>query len=316
MAHNSKILYKFAIKSNYQRNMNNNYQKDHNYPSNQNTPSNQNYQSTQSIPSNRSNQSTHNPQNLFLPQHGHYRHLRVYHVAEALYDLTYLFCRRFLSAYKDRTVDQMVQAARSGKQNIAEGNQAAATSSETEIKLTNVAKASIEELLTDYEDYLRTRQLPQWDANHPRFAAMRNWAQSGDFLSSFAFKAPKMSDEEMANLAITLCHQIISMLTHLLKTMQQRFVTQGGIKERMYAARIGYRQTEVAEIDRLRQENLALRQRIAQLENYIKNQNTQSNQNPQNPQNPQNLQSTPSIPSNQSTPSNQSIPPSTPSPKP
>ncbi len=295
MAHNSKILSKFAIKSNYQRNMNNNYQKD------QKDQKDQNYQSTQSIPSNR---STHNPQNLFLPQHGHYRHLRVYHVAEALYDLTYLFCRRFLSAYKDRTVDQMVQAARSGKQNIAEGNQAAATSSETEIKLTNVAKASIEELLTDYEDYLRTRQLPQWDANHPRFAAMRNWAQSGDFLSSFAVKAPKMSDEEMANLAITLCHQIISMLTHLLKTMQQRFVTQGGIKERMHAARIGYRQTEVAEIDRLRQENIALRQRIAQLEDYIKNQNTQSNQNPQNPQ---------STPSNQSIPS---IPPSTPSPKP
>ena len=307
MAHNSKILSKFAIKSNYQRNMNNNYQKGHNYQSNQNTPSipsTPSNPSTQSIPSNR---STQNPQNLFLPQHGHYRHLRVYHVAEALYDLTYLFCRRFLSAYKDRTVDQMVQAARSGKQNIAEGNQAAATSSETEIKLTNVAKASIEELLTDYEDYLRTRQLPQWDANHPRFAAMRNWAQSGDFLSSFAVKAPKMSDEEMANLAITLCHQIISMLTHLLKTMQQRFVTQGGIKERMHAARIGYRQTEVAEIDRLRQENIALRQRIAQLENYIKNQNTQSNQNPQN------LQSTQSIPSNQSTPS---IPPSTPSPKP
>ena len=210
----------------------------------------------------------------------------------------------------------MVQAARSGKQNIAEGNQAAATSSETEIKLTNVAKASIEELLTDYEDYLRTRQLPQWDANHPRFAAMRNWAQSGDFLSSFAVKAPKMSDEEMANLAITLCHQIISMLTHLLKTMQQRFVTQGGIKERMYAARIGYRQTEVAEIDRLRQENIALRQRIAQLENYIKNQNTQSNQNPQNPQNPQNLQSTQSIPSIPSTQSSPSIPTSPPSPKP
>ena len=297
MAHNSKILSKFAIKSNYQRNMNNNYQKDQKDQNYWSTQSIQSIQSIPSIPSNRSNQSipsnrsTHNPQNLFLPQHGHYRHLRVYHVAEALYDLTYLFCRRFLSAYKDRTVDQMVQAARSGKQNIAEGNQAAATSSETEIKLTNVAKASIEELLTDYEDYLRTRQLPQWDANHPRFAAMRNWAQSGDFLSSFAVKAPKMSDEEMANLAITLCHQIISMLTHLLKTMQQRFVTQGGIKERMHAARIGYRQTEVAEIDRLRQENIALRQRIAQLEDYIKNQNTQSNQNPQN------LQSTQSIPS-------------------
>ncbi len=270
-----------------------------------NDRSTRNNQSTRNTQSNRSNQNTQNSQTLFLPQHGHYRHLRVYHVAEALYDLTYLFCSRFLSAYKDRTVDQMVQAARSGKQNIAEGNQAAATSSETEIKLTNVAKASIEELLTDYEDYLRTRQLPQWDASHPRFDAMRNWAQSGDFLNSFSEKAQKMSDEEMANLAITLCHQIIYMLTHLLKTMQQRFVTQGGIKERMYAARTGYRQTEIAEIDRLRQENIALRQRITQLEDYIKNQsnrsnqsnrNTQSNQNTQNDQNTQNIPSTPISP--------------------
>ena len=260
-----------------------------------------NTQSTRNTRNTRSNQNTQNFQNsqnsqtLFLPQHGHYRHLRVYHVAEALYDLTYFFCSRFLSAYKDRTVDQMVQAARSGKQNIAEGNQAAATSSETEIKLTNVAKASIEELLTDYEDYLRTRQLPQWDASHPRFDAMRNWAQSGDFLNSFSEKAQKMSDEEMANLAITLCHQIIYMLTHLLKTMQQRFVTQGGIKERMYAARTGYRQTEIAEIDRLRQENVALRQRITQLEDYIKNlsnQNTPSDQSTQSDRNTQSNRNT------------------------
>lgn len=113
----------------------------------------------------------------FLPQHGHYRNLRVYQVAEIIYDITYYFTQHYL-VKGDRTMDQMVQAARSGKQNISEGNRAAATSSETEIKLTNVAKASLEELLNDYEDYLRVRNLPRWDAQHPRYEKMRQYARS------------------------------------------------------------------------------------------------------------------------------------------
>ena len=113
---------------------------------NQNNPITPTNQTNQRTPINQKNQKS---PHLFLPQHGHYRHLRVYRVAEALYDLTYIFCQRFMPPFGDRTVDQMVQAARSGKQNIAEGNQAAATSTETEIKLTNVARASIEELLAD-----------------------------------------------------------------------------------------------------------------------------------------------------------------------
>ena len=108
--------------------------------------------------SNQSNQSNQGEPITFLPQHGHYRHLRVYKVTEIIYDITYHFTQHYLSK-GDRTIDQMVQAARSGKQNIAEGNQSASTSSETEIKLTNVAKASLEELLNDYEDYLRVRCL-------------------------------------------------------------------------------------------------------------------------------------------------------------
>ena len=195
----------------------------------------------------------------FLPQHGHYRHLRVYHVTSALYDLTYLFCHKYLSNYGDRTVDQMIQAARSGKQNIAEGNQAAATSSETEIKLTNVAKASFEELLADYEDYLRTRSLPQWDNTHPRYMPMRQWTQSDDFKTNYAVKASKMTDEEMSNLGITLCHQAIYMLTQLINTQQSRFVTEGGIKERMYAARTGYRKAIDQELSTLHSENEALK---------------------------------------------------------
>ena len=274
---------------------------DPNTPNTPNTPNDPNIPSIPSIPSTPSTPNIptipKSPSNkhLFLPQHGHYRNLRVYHVTEAIYDLTYLFCQRFLPAFGDRTVDQMVQAARSGKQNIAEGNQAAATSTETEIKLTNVAKASLEELLADYEDYLRSRHLPQWDKSHPRFNAMRNWTKSDDFLTNYAVKASKMSDEEMANLAITLCHQAIYMLTQLLKTMQQRFVQQGGIKEQMYVARTGYRQEENAELARLREENVALRQRIEQLEAYITQLTNPSDPNtPSNPNNP----TTPTTPKN------------------
>lgn len=97
----------------------------------------------------------------FIPQQGYYRRLRVFRVTEIIYDITYIFTRRFLSK-GDRTIDQMVQAARSGKQNIAEGSAAGTTSKETEIKLTNVAKASLQELLVDYEDYLRVRELKLW----------------------------------------------------------------------------------------------------------------------------------------------------------
>jgi four helix bundle suffix protein len=201
----------------------------------------------------------------FLPFHGHYRNLRVYHVTEALYDLTYTFCQRFLPPYGDRTVDQMVQAARSGKQNIAEGNQAAATSSETEIKLTNVAKASLEELLVDYEDYLRTHGLPQWDAHHPRYDNMRRWASSDNFMQTYAERSQQMTDEEFANLCITLCHQAIYMLGRLIDTLQDRFVTQGGIKERMHAARTNYRQAEDAELKRLRVEVEQLRAEVERL---------------------------------------------------
>ena len=236
----------------------------------QNTPRNQSTQRNQSTPSTPNTPTTPNApssqnQHLFLPQHGHYRNLRVYKAAEALYDITFIFCRRFLSSKVDRTVDQMIQAARSGKQNIAEGNQAATTSSETEIKLTNVAKASLEELLVDYEDYLRTRQLTQWDTQHPRYSKMRNWTKTEDFSINHAFRAEQLSDEEVANLGITLCHQIIFMLNNLLKTLQDRFVTQGGIKERMHAARTGYRQEQDEELNYLRQEVPQLKAEIARL---------------------------------------------------
>ena len=110
----------------------------------------------------------------------------------------------------------MVQAARSGKQNIAEGNQAAATSSETEIKLTNVAKASLEELLLDYEDHLRTHNLTQWDTSHPRFESMRQYTRTEEFLNQYKDLPLRLSEEELANLCITLTHQAIYMLYRMI----------------------------------------------------------------------------------------------------
>ena len=208
-----------------------------------------------------------NPPKTFLPQHGHYRHLRVYQVTEIIYDITYYFTQHYLQK-GDRTIDQMVQAARSGKQNIAEGNQAAATSSETEIKLTNVAKASLEELLDDYEDYLRVRQLPQWGSLHPRYEKMRQYARSKQINNDYAQVVQKMNDEEIANLCITLIHQAMYMLHKLLITMQERFVTEGGIKERMFQARVNYRNS----------------QRNPNNQNSLNSLNSLNNQNPPNNQ--------------------------------
>ena len=109
---------------------------------------------------------------IFLSQRGNYKNLIVYQKSVMIYDITYYFAHHFLSK-SDRTIDQMIQAARSGKQNIAEGNQAAATSLETEIKLTNVAKASLEELLIDYTDYLRVHNKTIWTDTHPRYEKTR-----------------------------------------------------------------------------------------------------------------------------------------------
>ncbi len=217
---------------------------------NENNPNNQSNQNNQSTPNFQNNQNFQNTQstpnipNTFLPRHGHYRNLRVYQVTEIIYDITYYFTQTFLQK-GDRTIDQMIQAARSGKQNIAEGNQAASTSSETEIKLTNVAKASLEELLDDYEDYLRVRGLEQWGKIHPRYDAMRRYASGEQIKKDYAEKIKKMSDEEIANLCITLTHQAMYMLHKLIVTMQDRFVKEGGIKERMYQTRINYRNNQL-----------------------------------------------------------------------
>lgn len=176
----------------------------------------------------------------FLPKAGGYRNLRAYRLAEAIFDLTVIFVRRFVP-YKSRTCDQMEQAARSGKQNIAEGSSASATSKETEIKLTNVAKASLEELLLDYEDYIRQHKLELWSKDNPRTLKLRDYLKSEQFMASPTKHAEQYDAEEYSNLMVTLINQTTYLLRRLLESQQQQFLKQGGIKELMYRARTNYR---------------------------------------------------------------------------
>lgn len=175
----------------------------------------------------------------FLKPKGDCRNLKVYRKTECIYDITYHFAHRYLER-SDRTVDQMIQAARSGKQNIAEGRSAGNTSTETEteIKLMNVAKASLQELLADYEDYLRARKLGQWGVAHPRFARLRELCQSTNDASYYSALVGRLDDTETANLAICLIHQADAMLFRLIKLIKQDFLKNGGIKEAMYRARL------------------------------------------------------------------------------
>lgn len=176
----------------------------------------------------------------FLPSSGGYRNLRAYKLSEIIYDFTSIFVKKYV-ARSSRTTDQMEQAARSGKQNIAEGSVASATSKETEIKLTNVAKASLEELLLDYEDYLRQHGLLQWNEGHPRFLQMRQYLKSPQFMADPMKFTQKLNAEEFCNVCITLINQCTYLLRRLLEKQQQMFLETGGIREQMSKARIAYR---------------------------------------------------------------------------
>ena len=176
----------------------------------------------------------------FLPLRGNYRSLIVYQKAECIYDVTFFFAHKFLEK-GDRTVDQMVQAARSGKQNIAEGSAASTTSRETELKLMNVAKASLQELLIDYEDYLRVRGLEQWQSTDSRYIRTRKVAAKHNDSAYYREAVAVRSEETVANIAITLIHQADAMLLKLIEVLKRQFVQQGGIREEMTRARLSYR---------------------------------------------------------------------------
>lgn len=198
-----------------------------------------------------------------------WKELYFYRKSDALYQITVEFCRRFFPAHGDRTVDQMVQAARSGKQNIVEGSEDGQTSSEMEIKLMNVARGSLQELRADYLDYLNTHHLSVWNADSERQRKLREFCHSHNDYSDYEPLLSKMNDEEMANLALTLCHQTDKMMCNYIENLEKLFVTEGGIKERMHAARTGYRAEQDAHMRALETENAALKQRINELEKEL-----------------------------------------------
>ena len=157
-----------------------------------------------------------------------------------MYDVTFYFAHQYLEK-GDRTIDQMVQAARSGKQNIAEGAAAGNTSKETEIKLTNVAKASLQELLVDYEDFLRVRGLKQWQPDDARLAQTKLACAAHNDSEYYRKAMPERSAETIANIAITLIHQTDWLLNKLIEKLEIQFVENGGVKEQMTKARKEYR---------------------------------------------------------------------------
>jgi four helix bundle suffix protein len=176
-----------------------------------------------------------------LPPRGDYRTLLSYQKSEVIYDITFRFAHKYLSR-GDRTIDQMIQSARSGKQNILEGSKAAQTSKEMEIKLTNVARASLEELLDDYRDFLRVRDHMLWDKESKEARFVRRLGsktpQSFELYREFMDTRPP---EVMANIAICLIYQANYLLDQQLKTLENEFIEQGGLRERMTRVRLAKR---------------------------------------------------------------------------
>ena len=171
-----------------------------------------------------------------IPPHGGYRELQSYQMAEIVFDATGVFCDRFIDR-RSRTHDQMVQAARSGKQNIAEGSMASGTSKKTELKLIGVARASLEELLLDFQDYLRQKGLPLWGKEHPKAKEVR--AQCYKKNRSYATYRTyfESSPEIAANSMICLIHQTNYLLDQQLRALEKEFLQEGGFTERLYRVR-------------------------------------------------------------------------------
>lgn len=211
-----------------------------------------------------------------LKTQANWKNLWFYQKTVVLYQMTYVFTRRFLPFYGDRTVDQMVQAARSGKQNIVEGSADGVTSMELELKLLNVARASIQELLEDYEDYIISHKLVKWTKDHPRFNGLLSFCRNHNLLSDYEPYFNKWTNEEMCNIGISLCRMVDKMLMTYQKKKENEFIKEGGIKERMAAARLNYRNQqnqalEAAnyEIAVLQKENMELRKKIAMLQKEL-----------------------------------------------
>jgi len=176
-----------------------------------------------------------------IPPRGDYQTLLSYQKAEVVYDITFRFAHKYLSP-GDRTVDQMIQSARSGKQNILEGSKAALTSRETEVKLTSVGRASLEELLADYRDYLRVRDYAIWDKDSKEAQFVRHLGcKTPHTFELYREFVDTRSPEVIANIAICLIHQTNYLLDQQLRRLEKDFLEQGGLRERMTRARLAHR---------------------------------------------------------------------------
>ena len=177
----------------------------------------------------------------FIPPHGGYQELLSYQKAVVVYDATRHFCDRFYNR-RDRTYDQMVQAARSGKQNILEGSQASGTSKETEIKLTNVARASLQELLEDYRDFMRGRRIQEWASDHPYARRLRRLNRTpGANYETFKKGIEHADPVICVNVIVGLIKVTCYLLDQQLRRLEQDFLREGGLRERMTRARLATR---------------------------------------------------------------------------
>jgi len=172
-----------------------------------------------------------------IPPHGGYRELQSYQMAEIVFDATVVFCDRFIDR-RSRTHDQMVQAARSGKQNIAEGSMASGTSKKSELKLIGVARASLEELLLDFQDYLRQQGLPLWGKEHPKAREVRLlcYEKNRSYLTYKTYFEGS-SAEIAANTMVCLIHQTNYLLDQQLRALEKEFLKEGGFTEKLYRVR-------------------------------------------------------------------------------
>jgi four helix bundle suffix protein len=177
----------------------------------------------------------------FIPKHGGYEDLFSFQKARIVYDGTVRFCQRFLQT-RDRTVDQMIQAARSGRQNILEASRASGTSKETEVKLTNVARASLEELLEDYRDFLRLRGIEEWSKDHSHTRRLRELNRTPNANYDTFKKGIEHADPAIAgNVMIGLIKLTNYLLDQQLRHLEEAFVKEGGLRERMTRARLNER---------------------------------------------------------------------------
>ena len=178
-----------------------------------------------------------NQPDSFIDPHGGFRNLKSYQMSEIVYDATVVFCSRWIGR-RSRTHDQMVQAARSGKQNIGEGSMASGTSKKFELRLVSVARASLEELLLDYQDFLRQRNLPLWGKNHLQAQKIRKLAYASN-RSYMTYKTyiEGSPPEVAANTMLCLIHQTNFLLDQQLRQLEKQFLEQGGFTEKLYRTR-------------------------------------------------------------------------------